>query len=84
MVLRATRNTNVIRFGKNGVTDTAVSGTLIAPVLGGTPSFTVGRRIDGYAPLNGRVYSLIIRGALSTTQEITDTETWVNGKTGAY
>jgi hypothetical protein len=34
--------------------------------------------------LNGHVYSLIIRGALSTTQEITDTETWVNGKTGAY
>ena len=32
----------------------------------------------------GNIYSLIVRGALSTTQEITDTETWVNGKTGAY
>ena len=31
---------------------------------------------------NGRIYALIVRGALSTTQEITDTETWVAGKTG--
>jgi hypothetical protein len=32
----------------------------------------------------GRIYSLIVRGAASSPQEITDTETWVNGKTGAY
>jgi len=32
----------------------------------------------------GNAYSIIIRGALSTTQQITDTETWVNGKTGAF
>ena len=31
-----------------------------------------------------RIYSLILRGAASTPTEITDTETWVNGKTGAY
>jgi len=35
-------------------------------------------------PMNGRIYSIIILGRLATTQEITDTETWVNGKTGAY
>jgi hypothetical protein len=29
-----------------------------------------------------RMYSFILRGAASTTQEITDTETWVAGKTG--
>lgn len=33
---------------------------------------------------NGNIYSLIIRGALSTTDEITNTETWVNQRTGAY
>ena len=33
---------------------------------------------------NGNIYSLIVRGALSTPEEITETETWVNGKTGAY
>ena len=32
----------------------------------------------------GRIYSMIIRGALSTPQQITDTENWVNGKTGAW
>lgn len=32
--------------------------------------------------LNGRIYSLIVLGRLATTQEITDTETWVAGKTG--
>jgi hypothetical protein len=31
-----------------------------------------------------RLYSIIVRGALSTTQEITNTETWVNSKTVAY
>ena len=34
--------------------------------------------------LFGRIYSLIVRGALSTPEEITNTETWVNSKTGAY
>jgi hypothetical protein len=34
--------------------------------------------------LSGCIYSLIVRGAQSTTQQIADTETWVNGKTGAY
>lgn len=38
---------------------------------------------NGYL-FGGRIYSIIVRGALSTAQEITDTETWVNGKTGAY
>lgn len=32
----------------------------------------------------GRIYSLIVRGALSTSQEIIDTEDWINDKTGAY
>lgn len=34
--------------------------------------------------LNGRLYSLIIRGKTSTADEITAAETWVNSKTGAY
>ena len=41
----------------------------------------VGTR-NGAWPLNGRIYSLIILGRLATTQEVTDTETWVAGKTG--
>jgi hypothetical protein len=38
----------------------------------------------GSGRLSGRIYSMIILGRAATTQEITDTETWVNGKTGAY
>jgi hypothetical protein len=39
----------------------------------------------GAGLLNGRVYSLIARfGANLTAQQISDTETWVNGKTLAY
>ena len=41
----------------------------------------IGRRSDGFT-LNGNIYSLIVLGRLATTQEITDTETWVAAKTG--
>jgi hypothetical protein len=34
--------------------------------------------------LTGNIYALILRAATSTTQEITETETWVNTKTGAF
>lgn len=47
--------------------------------------FYIGRRAGTINPLNGRVYSLIGRfGANLTTAQIALTETWVNGKTGAY
>jgi hypothetical protein len=42
-------------------------------------------RLGGTAlSFNGRLYSLIVRGAQSTTAQIASTEAWVNGKTGAY
>jgi hypothetical protein len=44
----------------------------------------IGRRGGTTLPFNGNLYSLIIRGAQSTSVEITNTETWVNGETGAY
>lgn len=45
----------------------------------------LGRRASIAWPYNGRIYSLIVRfGANLTTGKITSTETWVNGKTGAY
>jgi len=34
--------------------------------------------------LSGRLYSLIVRGASTDAATIANTETWVNGKTGAY
>lgn len=44
----------------------------------------IGRRNGTSLPFNGNLYGLIVRGAQSTAQQISDTETWVNGKTGAY
>jgi hypothetical protein len=44
----------------------------------------IGRRAGTSLPFNGRLYSLIVRGAQSTDAQIASTETWVNGKTGAY
>lgn len=44
----------------------------------------LGRRGGITLPFNGRLYSIIVLGRMATAGEITDTETWVNGKTGAY
>jgi hypothetical protein len=45
----------------------------------------IGRRGGTTLPFNGRIYSLIIRfGANLDAATITNTETWVNGKTMAY
>ena len=45
----------------------------------------IGRRGATTLPYNGRLYSLIMRfGANLTDGQITSTESWVNGKTGAY
>lgn len=44
----------------------------------------IGRRGGASVPFNGRIYSLIIRGAASTAQQVTDTENYINSKTGAY
>ena len=40
----------------------------------------IGRTNNTSAPLNGRIYSLIIRGAATTTPLIASTEQWVAGK----
>lgn len=45
----------------------------------------IARRAGTSVPYNGRLYSLIVRfGSNLTTGQITATETWVNGETGAY
>lgn len=45
----------------------------------------IGSRAGTSLPFNGQLYSLIVRfGANLDANTITNTETWVNGKTGAY
>lgn len=75
-----------LKFRING---SVISGTTSGITSGLTGNFTsqnlyIGARGSASLPLNGRIYSAIVLGRLATTQEITDTETWVNGKTGAY
>ena len=50
----------------------------------GTYPLYIGSRATNTLRLNGRIYSLIVLGRAATAGEITDAETWVNGKTGAY
>lgn len=44
----------------------------------------IGRRNGATLPFNGRLYSLIVRGAASTNAQIVGAEKWVNAKTGAF
>lgn len=50
---------------------------------GNLPLF-IGRRGGTGAPFNGRLYGLIVRGVKSDDATVTQTETWMNSKTGAY
>lgn len=49
-----------------------------------TYDLTIGRSGAGVNPFNGRLYSLIVRGALSSQSQIEQAERYVNSKTGAY
>ena len=44
----------------------------------------IGYRFGGTLNFNGWIYSLILRGSVSSPTEIADAESWVNTKTGAY
>lgn len=51
--------------------------------FGNYPLF-IGARNSTLFPFNGRIYSLIIRGAASSASEIAATEAYINARTGAY
>jgi len=84
---RAQSTVSEIRYKHNGNAFSSaglqVQGAGAVGNFGNHPVF-IGRRGGVNLPLNGHIYSLIGRGAQSTTQEIADAETWVNEKTGAY
>ena len=69
----------------NGVIASANTtvGSTDAGNYGNYPLF-IGARNNTSARLNGRIYSLIVRGAATSAADITATETWINGKTKAY
>ena len=73
-----TRNKRV-----NGTLTNTDSGDQGTGNYGNYPLF-IGRRNNATLPLNGNLYSLIIRGAQSSAAQISATEAWVNQRTGAY
>ena len=60
----------------------AATGVIAGPSAYANQALQMSR--TGGNGLIGNIYSIIVLARLATTQEITDTETWVNGKTGAY
>jgi len=88
--------TNVVNFEMDISLDKAivrVNGAQIISSTGdqgsgnyGSHSMHIGRRMDASPslPLNGRLYSFIVRGKTSSAVQISDTEGWVNGRTRAY
>ena len=74
-------DTAILRInGAQAVNSTGDQGT---GNYGNYPLF-IGRRGGTTLPFNGRLFSLIVRGAASSVTEIADTELWVNARTGAY
>jgi len=68
---------------RNTVAGTSATGDKGTGNFGNYPLY-IGRRGGTTLPLNGRLYSLIVRGAASTAAQIDSAEGWVNGKTKAY
>ena len=72
---------NIIRVnGVQAASNTTDQGT---GNYGNYPLY-IGSRGGTTIPFNGRLYSLIIRGAQSTDTQISNTEAYVNSRTGAY
>ena len=91
----ATPSTAVIQFNSDIVADSEIlriNGVQQAQSTAdqGTGNYLayplyIGRRGGSSLPFTGRLYSLIVRfGPNLTTGQITSTESWVNGETGAY
>lgn len=74
-------DTNIIRA--NGVQVASIASDQGSGNYGNYPLF-IGMRGGVSSPFKGRLYSLIVRGAQSTATQITNTEAYVNSRTGAY
>lgn len=75
--------TDVLAPRINGVLkQSGGSGTTTGATAFGNYPLTLG--LNGSQTLNGRIYSLIVRGAASTSAQIAATEAYVNSRTKAY
>ena len=65
-------------------TQSTTSATDLGTGAFGNYPLYIGMRAGSSVPFNGNLYSLIVRGALSTDVEIASTEYYINAKTNAY
>ena len=63
--------------------DGGASNVMTASTFSNAPIY-IGRRGGATNPFNGRIYSMIVRGAQSSEYELAFSEAYVNSKTGAY
>jgi hypothetical protein len=71
----------------NGTAPTRAAATFTGATMSGNfvdAPLYIGRRGGTTLPFNGRLHSLIVRGAQSTTQQIEQTEAYVNARTKAF
>lgn len=68
---------NAVSVGNTGSTSSSTG------AFGNYPLFLGARNGNNFF-VNGRMYGLIVRGAASTAAQIIGTETFMNGRTGAY
>lgn len=76
-------NAPLVSLRRNGALIESNVGSQGTGNYGNYPIY-IGGRSSGINQFNGRLYSLIVRGAQSTDTQITNTEAYVNSRTGAY
>lgn len=80
----ATPSTNTILLRVNGTQVASQTATTLGNGPFGDDVFYFGSLNTSQRFFIGRIYSTVVLGRLTTGTELSDTETWVNGKTGAY
>jgi hypothetical protein len=83
---RSIQNTNGVSLRNNGVIATRTATTSTGANVSGTfadAALSVGRRSGAAGVfLNGRIYSLIVRGATTSETQIGQTEQWISNEMG--
>lgn len=74
---------DIAKLRLNGAEVASVTSDQGTGTLANLPLY-IGRLNGTTLPFNGRLHSLIVRGAASSGSQITSAETWINDKTRAY
>lgn len=81
--LGTTAGSQAVSVRRNGAAYSTGGTNPVTANFGNYPMYLGARGGSSFA-FAGNLYGAVLRGAASSAQEITDTETWMNSKTGAY